>query len=634
MFRCYRAQSLGLIALPFFVSVAAAQTTVLPDVVISANQTPQASDRVGASVTVLQGDKLRADGITNLIDALRFAPGVHVTPSGNSGTLTQVRIRGAEANHLLVMVDGIEVNQLSDSGFDFADFPIDDVERIEIIRGPQSGIYGSNAHAGVISVITRSGRGLTKPRLDFRIEGGSLRTTAGSFNLRGQTGPFYASVTYSGLTSQGYNISRFGDERDGNRANVFTFKGGIDVTQDLNIEGVLRYASRKNDYDPQAFFGPFNGYVVDGAAFGTYDSIIGRLGFTWRTLDGRLTHSANIRHYDENTTSFESGFQSFGTDGKRTMLDYKATLLGQTNFFGGEQHSLTMLLDRRDERYQSIFDPAPYLRDRTGLAGEYILNLPTGATLSAALRHDWNSNFEDVVTWRLALSQQIAALNARLHSSIGKGITDPTFAEVAGSPFNTPNFALLPEHSTGWDIGWEQRFFGGRIVTDVTYFQMTLTNEIFQPAFGGPYVNNPGDADRRGVEIVAKVQWLDWFSTSASYTYTDATTRFGQQALRRPPHAAAFEATARFAENRGRFVLGAVYNGKRTDSSLVPSIPSPVTLPGYTLVRAQLSYDLTKYATAYIKAENLFDTGYEDVFTYRGSPQVFMAGLRVKLGYE
>jgi vitamin B12 transporter len=634
MFRPSGAQALGLIALPFLVSAAAAQTTVLPDIVISASQTPQASDRVGATVTVLQGDKLRADGITNLVDALRFAPGVHVSPSGNTGTLTQVRIRGGEANHLLIMVDGIEINQLADSGFDFADFPIDDVERIEIIRGPQSGIYGSNAHAGVVSVITRSGRGLTKPRADLRIESGALRTTAGSFNLRGQTGPVYASVTYSGLTSNGYNISRFGDERDGNRANVFTFKGGIDVTQDLNIEGVLRYTSRKNDYDPQAYFGPQTGYVVDGPANGTYESLVGRFGFTWKTFDGRLIHSANVRHYDEKTTSFEYGFQSFGTDGKRTILDYKATLLGNTNFFGGEQHSFTLLVDRRDERYQSLFDPAPYFRDRTGLAGEYILSLPSGTTISTALRHDWNSNFEDVVTWRVALSQIIAPLNARLHSSIGKGITDPTFAEVAGSAFNLPNFGLLPEHSTGWDVGLEQRFFDGRVVTDVTYFQMTLTNEIYQPVFGAAYVNNPADADRKGVEIVAKVQWLDWFSTSASYTYTDATTRFGQQALRRPPHSAAFEATALFAENRGRFVVGAVYNGKRTDSSFVPTVASPVTLPGYSLVRAQLSYDLTKFATAYIKAENLFDAKYEDIFTYRGSPRIIMAGLRVKFGYE
>ncbi|HMN52121.1 MAG TPA: TonB-dependent receptor [Xanthobacteraceae bacterium] len=634
MFRPAKPALAGLLTLSLLAPAALAQTQ-LPEVVISAGQTPQDADRVGASVTVLHGDKLRADGITNLVDALRFTPGVHVSPSGNSGTLTQVRIRGAEANHLLVMVDGIEVNQLTDSGFDFADFPIDDVDRIEVIRGPQSGIYGANAHAGVISIITRSGRGLQKPQLTARLEGGTLGTGSGSLNLRGQTGPLYASVTFSQLQSSGYNISRFGDERDGNRAHVFTFKGGIDISPDLNVEGVLRYTNRNNGYDPQSFFGPLTGYVADDTANGTYESLIGRIGFTYKSWDGRFIQSGNIKQYNEKTASFESGFQSFGTDGQRTMFDYKATLLGSTNVFGGEQHSLSLLTDYRDEKYQSIFDPAPYYRDRIGVAGEYVLTLPTATTISTALRNDWNSNFPDVVTWRVALSQQFANIGGRLHTAYGKGITDPTFGEVGGTAFNAPNFSLRPEHSTGWDIGWEQRFLGGRIVTDITYFSMTLTDEIVQSGgFGSPYINNPSNAERQGVEVVAKIQWLDWLSTNMSYTYTDATTRFGQQALRRPPHSGSFEAVALFAENKGRFLVGAAYNGKRLDSSFVPAVPSPTQLPGYTLVRAQISYDLTKTATVFLKGENVFDHQYEDIFTYRAPPRTVMGGIRIKLGQE
>lgn len=632
MFRYVRPGALGLLTISLLSSAALAQTTALPDVVISANQFPLEADRVGSTTTVLQGEKLRADGFTNLAEALRFVPGVHVAPSGGSGTLTQVRIRGGEANHLLVMIDGIEVNQLQDSGFDFADFPLDDVERVEVIRGPQSGIYGANAHSGVISIITRSGRGLTSPRLDARLEGGNLNTRNGSINLRGAVGAVYGSFTFTGFQTDGYNFSRFGNEKDGSRATTATFKGGIDVTPDLNIEGVLRYTDRYAYYDPQAFGGPFSGYVVDGNANGGYESLIGRIGATWKLFGGRFVQSMNAKYYDQNSIAYENGFLSFGTSGQRSMLDYKATVLGDTNMFGGERHTLTFLVDQRRETYQSVFDPLQFLRQRTGIAGEYVIDLPTNTTISTALRHDWNSNFDDVVTWRIALSQRFAGIGGRLHTSAGKGITDPTFAEVAGSAFNTPNFLLRPEQSTGWDIGWEQQFLTGRIVTDVTYFETRLTDEIYQPVFPLQYVNNPGIAERKGVELTGKFQWFDWLSTSASYTYTDAETRTGLRAQRRPPHSAAFDVTALFADGRGRLTFGATYNGKRTDVSFVPSDGGSVVLPGAFVARAQISYDLTKNATAYIKAENLFDHRYEDIYTYRAAPFTVLAGLKVRLG--
>src|SRR3954454_8170925 len=168
---------------------ALAQSVPLPDIVVSADQVPVEAQKVGASVTVLKGEELRAKGIENVPDALRMVPGVSITQSGGRGTVTEVRIRGAENNHLMLVIDGIDVNSIGDGGFDFADLPVDDIERIEILRGPQSGLYGANAHAGVISITTMSGKGLLRPVVEAKLEGGSFGTRKTVFSFRGSGGP-------------------------------------------------------------------------------------------------------------------------------------------------------------------------------------------------------------------------------------------------------------------------------------------------------------------------------------------------------------------------------------------------------------------------------------------------------------
>src|SRR5262249_9607581 len=147
------------------------------------------ASKVGSSVTVMTGEQARSSGFTQLSDVVRTFPGVAVSQSGSRGTLTQFRVRGTEANHLLVMIDGVPANAVSDGEFDFADIPLDDIERIELLRGPQSGLYGANAHSGVLTIITKSGKGLTKPEFNARFEGGTQRSAEGAMSARGAAGP-------------------------------------------------------------------------------------------------------------------------------------------------------------------------------------------------------------------------------------------------------------------------------------------------------------------------------------------------------------------------------------------------------------------------------------------------------------
>jgi vitamin B12 transporter len=607
------------------------------------------SDRIGASATVLRGDKLREAGMTTVADALRTVPGVTLAQSGSRGSLTSLFLRGADPRNLLVQIDGIEVNQLGFPGFDFADLLLEDIERIEVIRGPQSGIYGANANAGVISIITRTGRGLKRPVFEGRVEGGTHQTGAAGLNLRGAHGPLYGSLTVSGYRSDGYNIARGGNEADGSRAAIATAKIGADIGQYLNIEGVVRLTDRFVESDVQDFSCavPFPcvptspatyGLITDSIGFTDYRSLASRIGATLTLFDGRWVQSVAAKRFDERTRSLDAALGPFGADGARTTYEYKSTLKHDTNLFGGEQHTATLLLDHRTEDYTQSESSAEFMKRRLGLAGEYVLDLPSHTTLSGALRHDWNSALNDVWTWRLALSQRFPATGTRIHASYGKGITDPDVFQLFGSSFNLPNPALLPEHSIGWDVGVEQRWLGGKLITDVTYFSTEFTDKVdlvFDPALGGLiYRNGTGIATRQGVEVAATLNLLDWWSATATYTYLNARDSFGAPEIRRPQHSASFETTLHSPDRRGRATFGVVHNSVRKDFFFRPTETLLVDLPGATVLRAMLSYQMTPRTMAYLRAENLLDTRYEEILSYRSPPFMIFAGLRVKLAAE
>lgn len=629
---------LAILAIPFLALPAFAQSTVLPETVIFANQYPMESSRVGAAATVLSGDELRGKGIATVADALRSVAGLSVIQSGTRGSLTNVFMRGADPRNTLVLIDGIEVNQLGFPGFDFADLPVDDIERIEVIRGPQSGIYGANANAGVISIVTRSGKG-AKARVEGKLESGSFGTVAGSVNARGSSGPLYGSVSLSDYTSRGYNIARDGAERDGSRALVASAKAGVDVNEYLNIEGVLRYTDRFAKSDPQDFNfppGPTYGLIVDGPGSTAYKSLASRLGATLTLLDGHWIQSAAIKRFDEKTRAIDAFLGSFGADGNRTTLEYKSTVLFDTKLLGGERHTFTTLVDNRREDYTQVGNPQDFRKERTGLAGEYVLDLPSATTLSGALRHDWNKDFVDVLSWRVALSQRLPPWGTRIHATWGKGITEPDVFQLFGSTFNLPNPALHLEQSIGWDAGVEQKWLGGLIITDLTYFSTRFTGKIdlvFDPMAGGLiYVNGAGIAVRRGVETSATANFTDWWSVTATYTHLLARDSLGNPEIRRPTNSAALETTFRYLDNRAKATFGVVYNSVRKDFFFQPAATLIVDLPGVMVARAYLSYDVTPQATLYLRAENMFDARYEEIFSYRAPPLAVYAGLKVKLG--
>lgn len=644
-----RHSRLSVLFVPLISTTALAQPTPLPEVSVYANQAPAEVSRVGAVVTVMTGEELRAKGFTTVADALRTVPGVAVSQSGGRGAFTQARIRGSEANQVLVLVNDVQVNDITDGDYNWADFALEDIERIEVVRGPQSGLYGANAHAGVISIVTKTGKGLARPETTMRVEGGSRGTGSFGTTMRGAAGPIYGAVSVDYYNTNGYNVARDGNERDGSRALTTTARAGIDFTPQFNVEGSIRYVKRHTAFDSQPFFGPLEGLAADSPVdYNKFDTAASRIAATWTLLDGALVQRLSANRFTQKRDDSDIVFGFFRSNGTRDNFDYKATLMAQTNVLGGEKHAFTVKLDRQEERLtidsaSLAFDPpsqafwaAGASRTRNGLAGEYAVDLPYGLSLTGALRQDWNSGFADVSTWRTTASERLPT-GTRLHASAGTGVTNPTFIEQFGFFLGSfiGNPTLRPERSLGWDAGVEQTWLNGKVVTDVTYFASDFEDKINLVTAGGGFiatpVNVPGISPRRGIETSVKVNPVDWLTIAANYTYTDARLADGTPEVRRPRHAASGTATVKFLDGRARATVNVVYNGAMPDTWFkFPLVP--VNLQSYTLVGGIISYDVTKWATAYVRAENVFNAQYEEVFSYRAPGFGAYAGLKMRLG--
>jgi len=641
----------------------------LPEItVFGASNVPLEAPRVGSSVSVVTAEDITNQGASSVPDVLRLLPGVAVNQSGGRGGLTQIRVRGAEANQVLIVVDGIPINDVNSGDADLANVPVDNIARIEVIRGPQSGIWGPNAQAGVILITTKSGRGLAKPEVTARIEGGSFGTMLGSATVRGAQGPFHAALSISGLRSGGFVVAPGTTRPNGSEMGSLSAKIGADFTDWFSVEAVGRMVSRTGFYNPgNTAYGPGfvtdpnYGFLADGTGRGTANDMQGRVTGTLKLLEGAWTHRFSADASQQSTNSRDSYLSAFGflesqgfwSRTQRSRADYRSAYTFETPGLFGARHTIVGGADITREHFRYYYESdgffGPYVnasyatdgrgRERKGLYGEYLVSLPTGFSLSAALRQDWNSSFRNALTWRLTAAQTFAS-GTRLHGSVGKGVTNPTFFEQFGYIPSTfaGNPDLVPE-KIGWDAGVEQRWLGGRLITDVTVFRATIMDAIVLS--GGTAINLPFQTTRQGVEVQVTARPTDWLSLTGSYTYTDTRSAelvggiyVGKEALRRPRHAASLSAVATLPDDKTKVTVTLAHNGNMRDSFFGPFGASDVRLAAYTLVGAQISHDLTKAATVYVRGENVFAQRHQNVFGYQGPGAAVYAGMRVRLGGE
>ena len=611
-----------------FAAPAAAQDEADP-IVITGSAVPVPESQIGNALTVIDAAELEARADAYLLDTLRTVPGLAVGTSGSFGSLSQVRIRGGDGNHVLVLVDGVEVAPPGTGEFDFGTLLAGQIERVEVLRGPQSGLYGSNAMGGVISIVTRGGAG---DRLNASVEAGSYGTLAAGGGATLGDAQQFLSLSGAYRRSEGFSSAAIGSEDDGNRNLTLYARGSSELAQGVRLSGSVRHVDVHAETDGFDFSGgPLQGLAVDDDSYSDTRSWSGGVAFDAEPVKGwtnRLsaTYSRDVLEGGTGDTG------SFGSLGTRRKFAGQSSLHVRE---GELAHVVTIFADHERETYRDRFpfDPsqrAKQVRELTGVGGEYRIALADKLFVRGAVRHDWNDAFADATTFSVAGAFE-ATPATRLRASFGTGVTNPTFVEqfgfIPGSFVGNPD--LRPEKLRGWDVGVTQAL-GDAARVDVTYFRNRLEDEIV--TIFPSVENQAGKSKAQGIELSGTAN-LGAIDLAASYTWLDAEDPDGQVEVRRPEHAASLTATTRIGA--ATLHAGLLYNGEREDTDFrdyyVAFLPGRVTLDEYVTARLAAAYRLSPRLELTGRVENIFDSDYQEAFSYAAPGLSAYAGLRLAL---
>ena len=602
-----------------------AQVRMLPEVVVTASRIPVPSSAVGSAVTVIDGDDIDAKQDRTVGEALREVPGVAVSRSGGSGAYTQVRIRGAEANQTLVLIDGIEVGDPANgSEFDFGNLLANEIERVEVLRGPQSALWGSDAIGGVVNVVTRRGRGA--PGISVDAEAGSFRTARGAASFRAGGDRYHVSAHAVGVHTDGISAAsekRGNGERDGHRNRTVHVKAGLSPAPNASFDVVGRWTDAELRTD-----GFVSGIgLTDTDARTSSIKRYYRGSATLSTLDGRWTHEVSAGLTDSHREYFEDGIASSVFEGEKRKFDYQTTLRFEA---AHAEHSLTLAAEREEENVvsASAFSDVDRDIDHMGYVAEYRLDLLDTIHFSVAGRRDDAKFFDDADTYRVAAAYEHRPWGTRFHASHGEGVKNPTIFELFGFAAGfRGNPDLSPETAAGWDAGIEQLLLGGEAILDVTYFETDIADLI--QGFGDTAMNLSGTSRTHGVEFAGTWRFDTDLTLSGAYTWSVGQDATGTELPRRPRHIASLNANYTFEiENRPGWVnVGIDFNGERTDLRFDPA-PVTVRLGGFTLLKIVAGYRVRPGVEIYARGENLLDREYEEVLAFGAPGRAVYGGLR------
>lgn len=607
-------------------------------ILVTGVRTPIALDEMSTAVTVISSEDLARRQSFQLVDVLRDVPGMSVARSGPSGSQAQIRMRGTEANHVLVLIDGVEVNDpASGDEFLFEHLTASEIERVEIIRGPQSALWGSDAVAGVINIVTRKGDGDLSGILS--VEAGSFETKRASGSVRdgGEVWRLNLGVSFS--ESEGTNVSRVGDEDDGYENLTLQGNLSFDLTPTTSLDFTARRVDSTNDFDPVDWG---TGLPSDGDRVGEAETTVFGARMRFDPHDGKWVHKIGVNFFESDNVGFSDGVESGSTSAERMKYSF------ETTYAFSDAHRATFAIDHEETDFAQTGEASIYgdpnheqFMTVTGYVLDYVGELSDALTVTSSMRYDDNSDFDNVTTWRLGASFDVTS-STRFRASAGRGQKAPSFIDRFGFMADTfignPN--IQPETSKGFELGIEQTLSSDRARMSLTYFQSELENEIdgfFYDAdlLAFTAVNKDGFSERRGVEATLDVDLHESFSLSANYTYTDSDepdplggTR---KELRRPEHVGGVVLDYE-AENGGGVNLSLSYVGDAKDIFFPPyPLPSEiVTLGSYTLVGVAARYPLSDKVTLTGRVENALDATYEDVFGFATPGIAGYIGLKAR----
>lgn len=627
---------------PAFSPVFAQQATepTLESVAVIASRSGDAVpvDQLGASVTVIDAKQMEERQTRIVSDVLRDVPGVAVSRTGAVGGMTQVRLRGTEGNHVLVLIDGIKVSDPYQGEYDFGTLIADEAARVEVLRGQQSSLWGSDAIGGVIQYSTLTGA--QAPGIRARVEAGSFGTVSTSLRAAGVNGDVDYAVSATQYHTDGQPTSRFGSRNVGSDSVGLSAKGIWKANSLLTLTGVARYSytdadGNNSEANPAS---PLFGYTVDSpGVHSRTEAFYGLLQADLTSPDRRWTHTLSAQVADTTRKGFNAKGFDYGNKGNRLKGS-----LSSTYRFGSDavQQRVTAALDAEREEFQNTSLSASAFQGKrstnnVGLVGQYEAVVNDALSLGASVRRDNNNRFDNASTWRLQGSYTLPT-DTRIHAAYGTGIKNPGYFELYGYSdgryIGNPN--LQPEKSKGWEVGVAQQFMGQKIKIGATWFDSTLTNEIYTTYPAPSYIATPGnratDSTQRGLELSAGARLHPQLQVDVAYTYLHALEN-GKVEVRRPKNIASLNVTGFSADRKLSGTVTVRYNGKQQDVAFTdPSyVPLNVTLKSYSLVNLNVEYQITPKISAYGRIENALNKQYEEIFSFATPGRAAYVGVRM-----
>ncbi|CAN5786046.1 TonB-dependent vitamin B12 receptor [soil metagenome] len=628
-----------------------ADTFHLPEMVVTANRTATPRALLPQSITVIDGTDLRSRGVIFLLDALEEVPGLHVVRTGSLGAGTSVFLRGGNSNFVKVMLDGVALNEPG-GRFDFGALTLENVERIEVVRGPSSVLDGSDAVAGVIQIFTREGRG--EPVLSAALQGGSLGTFRAEAGARGATDRLDYTVSAGRTDSDGFYPVN-------NRFTALTGSGRLAIPPDdrSDLAVALRFQESRYHFptDGSGEISDLNQFTFDDAVNLSIEG--GRV--LTPTLEARLLLRASLAERGaENepdspadTIGFGYRSQRLGTATRRgadARLTWQRDALSAT---GGVDWEVER--ERLHTRTESNFGGGPsvsadsFRQDRWNAAAYSQLEAggPAGSLLSLGARLDRNQVYGEFLTGQAGVVVPVGGAG-RIRGSVGSAYKAPTFSQqFARTPFEVGNPDLEPEESRSWEIGWDGGFLGNRLVLGAAWFSQEFRN-LIEYSFRGtdaPSYWNENLARSSGAEVSVRWQSAGGMRVGAEYSRVNARLleeggeSVGEgsepRLLRRPARKVS-------AHVRAPLVLGASGGltvnqvGSRPDNDFSSWPAERVTLPAYTTTDLDLQLPLAGAGGGAgagpilltLRVENLFDTEYQTVVGFPGVGRMILVGVR------
>ncbi len=631
------------------------------ETVVTATRTATPQSALGVSVTVVDEKQIEDRQAAEVLDVLRSVPGLTIVSNGGRGSTTSLFTRGGEDNYTKVLIDGVSAN-LGGGAFDFGSLLTENVERIEIVRGPQSALYGSDAISGVINVITKRGSG--RPTLHVSTANGTY--LAGDHNYVGQQRVGFtggndwigASLGYARVDDNGYldvNQDYFNN----------TFSGRIDLYPRDNLDVTItgRYEDAKLKFPTEDAGDQLS--PLDPDQNSSTADWLWTLNTTYH-MSGWLEHVVLLGYHNndvdyndpENLPADTFGAFFSETEEERYSVDYHFNIrypmraILKSTFTGGVEY----LTEEYDQQTRSVFlgfESRSNLsedRDNWGFYAQEQLSLYDRLHLTAGARYEDNSEFGHEFVPRASIAYELKKYGTKLRGAAGKGFKTPTFTENFADGFAEGNPDLDPEKSVSWEIGVDQALWGQRLFLGVTYFDQKFDDLIAYVATpaGQPDFENIQQAESRGVEVSASLSPGAGFTVGGSYTYLDtevtddggqggggAIFEEGKDLLRRPAHTVA--GFVNWAWKSFQIRLDGLYVGERDDLNFQTFPGTRVTLDDYFTMDLAASYTIPladgrlRNFKIFGKVLNIFDEQYEEAFGFSAPDPSFQLGVSFEL---